>query len=52
MKIGTLVQHKSITLLARVIGLVADDDERVVIQPLTDNAKPFECAKAHLMTLG
>lgn len=45
-----LVQHKSVSVLARVKGPDPDDDKRVIITPLID-PKPFSCAKEHLIFL-
>jgi hypothetical protein len=51
MEKGTLVQHKNVSLLARVEGVDPTDNRKVIIKALTD-PQPFSCFKDKLINLG
>lgn len=52
MKPNQLVQHTSVTFLARVVGPDPSDAKKVIIKPMDEGSKSFACPITSLKALG
>lgn len=50
LEIGTLAQHKMVSLLVRVTGQDPDDKNKVMVKPITGE-KEFSCKVSNLQEL-